>query len=76
MVQNSYKNFIKHVGLPKRAWQGHALYLLQHYYRRTIEYFCMIPFASSRQWSKIVINFFSSMPIGRGRATPIFDFLL
>ena len=44
---------------------------------RTVEYFCMIPFASSRQWSKIILEILSSMldcPKGRGRATPLFRY--
>ena len=26
MVQNNFGNFVKHAGLPERAWQGHALF--------------------------------------------------
>ena len=40
-----------------------------------VKYFCMIPFASSRQWSKQILGILSSMsdrPKGRERATPIF----
>ena len=63
MVQINFGNFFKHAGLPKRAYQGQAPFPLQNYYRRTVEYFCMIPFASSRQWSKIILEILSSMPI-------------
>ena len=48
---------------------------LENYYRRTVEYFCMILFASSKQWSKIILEILSIMsdcPKGHGRATPLF----
>ena len=45
MVQINFGNFVKHAGLPKRAYQGHAPFPLQNYYRRTVEYLCMIPFS-------------------------------
>ena len=48
---------------------------LENYHRITVKYFCVIPFASSRQWSKIILEILSSMsdcPKGRGRATPLF----
>ena len=48
---------------------------LENYYRRAVEYFCMIPFASSRHGPKLIFNFFPNMPDpqkGRDRATPIF----
>ena len=32
------------------AWQGHT-HSIQNYYKKMVEIFCMIPFASSRQWS-------------------------
>ena len=47
MVQNNFGNFVKHTRRPKTAWQGHGHFSLQNYYRRTVEYFFMIPFASS-----------------------------
>ena len=53
-----------------------SLGYLENYYKKTAENCCMIPFASSRQWSKLILGFFSSMPNRpkqRGRARPIFD---
>ena len=46
-------------------------------YKKTDENFCMIPFESSRQWSKLILGILSSMPErpkGRDRATPIFRY--
>ena len=59
------------------AWQGHAPFSLQNYYRRTVEYFCIIPFASSRPSSKIIFKILSELsdrPKGRGRTTPLFRY--
>ena len=75
MVQNNFGNFVKPTGRPKTAWQGHGHFSLQNYYRRTVEYFFMIPFASSWLWSKIILEILSSMPDcpkGRSKATPLF----
>ena len=50
---------------------------LEDYYKKTVEYLYMIPFASSRQWSKLILEILSSIldhPKGRGRATPIFRY--
>ena len=46
------------------------------YNKKTDQYFFIIPFASSRLWSKILLKILSSMPEytkGLGRATPIFN---
>ena len=63
------------------ASQDHAHFLfifdLENYYMKTDEYFSMIPFASSRLWSKILLKILSSMPDHpkrRGRITPIILF--
>ena len=75
MVRSIFENFSEYAGPPKRAWQDHTQFYLQNYFKKTDEYFSMIPFASSRLWSKIFLKILSSMPDhpkGRGRATPIF----
>ena len=53
MVQIIVENFDEFAGLPKRAWQGHTHSLFRKILQETVEDFCMIPFASSRLWSKI-----------------------
>ena len=53
------------------------IYYWQNYYKKMHKYFSMIPFASSRLWSKIFLKFLSIMLDhlkGRGRATPNFNF--
>ena len=42
-----------------------------------VEYFCIIPFELSRQWTKLIFQILPSMsdgPKGRGRATPLFHY--
>ena len=52
MVQTNFQNFLDYVGDLKRAWQGHAPFLLENYYRIMVEFLCMIIFASCRHSSK------------------------
>ena len=44
MVQNIFENFINHGQSPKEAWQDHAQISLKSYCRKTVEYFCIVPF--------------------------------
>ena len=77
MVQTNFQNFVKHAGPPKRAWWDHALFSLKYHYRKTLQYFCIILFASSRQWSKLIFKILPSMPDhpkGRGGTTPFFRY--
>ena len=77
MDQTNFENFVEHVGRTKRAWQGHAPFSVQNYYTRTVEYVCMVLFASCRESSKLILKILSSMsdsPQGRGRATPLFHY--
>ena len=62
MVQTNFGNFIKHAVPPKRAWQDLAHFLIQNYYKKTVEFFYIIHFALSRQWSKLFFGILSSMP--------------
>ena len=36
-------------------------FFIQNYYKKTVGNFCMISFASSRQWSKLILGILSSM---------------
>ena len=67
------------VGIVRGVWHGPAhlknLDYLENYYKKTAEKCFMIPSASSRQWSKLILGILSIMPYrpkGRDRAAPIF----
>ena len=45
MIQADFINFLKHAGIPKKAWQDHAHSSLKKYCRKTVGYFCNVPFA-------------------------------
>ena len=44
--------YVRSASRGARAWQDHAHFYLENNYMKTDEYFPMIPFASSRLWSK------------------------
>ena len=73
MAQNIFENFVEHT-ITLKNLKGRdrttPIFYLENYYKKTDEYFSMIPFGSSRLSLKIFLKILSSMPDhpkGRGR---------
>ena len=74
MVQTNFWKFCQACRTAQKGVAGQRPFLLQNYYRRTVEYFCMISFASTRHGPELIFKKSSMLdcPKGRGRATPYF----
>ena len=77
MINKIFRIVFSDVGSPwgRDRPTGQGPFSILNYNKKTVNIFCMIPFESRRQWSKLILGIFSSMrerSKGRDRAKLIF----